>query len=264
MAIPTSTNGQGATDKKESLARARAASFEHILERTLAILKADPGDAAMAKDLEAVKAFLELSIPPEMEGAQESKAWKLADAPAVQAAFTAYMEKAGAGSEDDPICKWLYIWATSLKQAPAMQRFVARFAPILATKFLLLDRQSGGKHCVGLQACLIGIYKMENAKKLHFVVPDLATQSPYHIPDVAAVSSAAARPEGGTGRPCHARPRVFGHDPHPCRYAPALSRGGAGAAHHGFDSRLASRTGGCGSFFVLRALVVILPCRNRL
>ncbi len=32
----------------------------------------------MAKDLEAVKAFLELSIPPAMEAAEDSKAWKLA------------------------------------------------------------------------------------------------------------------------------------------------------------------------------------------
>jgi hypothetical protein len=60
----------------------------------------------------------------------------------INAAFVAYFRQPTAGGQSDPVCKWIFDWSTSAAGAPAMHRFAARYAPLLATKYLLLERQS--------------------------------------------------------------------------------------------------------------------------
>ncbi len=56
--------------------------------------------------------------------------------PRLEAALRHYFAAPGFGSEADPVCQWLYDWYRA-DAAPLLQRFVARFAPELATGFLL-------------------------------------------------------------------------------------------------------------------------------
>jgi hypothetical protein len=45
--------------------------------RLVNLLQCQPGDPLLAKDLEAVKALLELGVPPGYQDVEQSKTWRL-------------------------------------------------------------------------------------------------------------------------------------------------------------------------------------------
>jgi hypothetical protein len=76
----------------------------------------------------------------------------------INAAFVAYLRQPSAGGQADPVCKWMFDWSTSAAGVPAMHRFAARYAPLLAAKYLLLDRQSAvGAQGLGLEVTGLAI-----------------------------------------------------------------------------------------------------------
>lgn len=58
-----------------------------------------------------------------------------ADEPALVDLLESHIARPNAGAESDAVFAWLYAWARS--PAAPLQRFVARFAPSLATQYLL-------------------------------------------------------------------------------------------------------------------------------
>ncbi|DBA72512.1 TPA: hypothetical protein ACH3X2_010274 [Trebouxia sp. C0005] len=107
--------------------------------------------------------------------------WQLTDDAAVGQAMQECIQQPGFGQETDAVCSWFYDWYRS--DDPLLQRFVARFAPDIARRFMFHCLSTSETDPVpGLEACLVAIFEVKSSSPDVFRLPDLSQPSVHHDP----------------------------------------------------------------------------------
>ncbi|KAK9811285.1 hypothetical protein WJX72_001139 [[Myrmecia] bisecta] len=178
---------------------------EQFAERLATLLLSRGSHSALASALQPLLQALQQQAdsPPGQRDPHKLPLWNLVGQPQLEAAMLSYFSQPAFGSESDPVCQWLYDWYRS-DRAPLLHRFVARFAPHLATQFLLNPVASGSSgssggsssgrgSLPGLEAVLVAVYEQQPAQQGIEHLPDLSQQSVYHVPHGAAARVAVTQ-----------------------------------------------------------------------